>query len=110
MAVDITQPPQNTVQPATPPTVPVTTTTTQTVTAAETPIQLAEQAALSGKSAGVAVWGLVYIGVICLFVLAGYLIYQAVSLHNVQATTWVAGIAAFVSALLVPSPVRALIP
>lgn len=88
---------------------PVTTTTTQTVTATETPVQLAETAALTGKGAGLFVWILVYLIVIAAGVLGGYLIYSAVSLHNVQATTWVAGIAAFATALFVPSPATAIL-
>jgi hypothetical protein len=89
--------------------IPVTTTTTQTVTATENPVQLAETAALTGKSAGVFVWILVYLVVLAVGVLGGYLIYQAVSMHNVQATTWVAGIAAFATALFVPSPAATLL-
>jgi hypothetical protein len=116
MAVnDPTQPQPNSplvmpgpVAPAPPTPTPVTTTTTQTVTATENPVQLAETAALTGKSAGVFVWILVYLVVIAVGVLTGYLIYQAVSLHNVQATTWVAGIAAFATALFVPNPVSLL--
>jgi hypothetical protein len=95
--------------PQTTPVIPVTTTTTQTVTAAENPVQLAETAALTGKSAGVFVWILVYLVVLAVGVLGGYLIYQAVSMHNVQATTWVAGIAAFATALFVPSPAATLL-
>lgn len=71
-------------------------------------LQEAESDALTDTRAGFAIWGLIYVAVIAVCAVLGYLLVEWVSQGNQNARTALVPIALFISGLFVPSPLKAI--